>query len=102
MYTREQRSLLAAEGYDIGEAYWADHVELFGTSQQARRLMLRGYRITSKPLAPLSGLAIPDDFPPGFQAYHDYAEMVADLEAFAGHPQLVHLSPSGPRTRGGT
>ena len=30
VYTKEQRSQLVAEGYDIGEAAWADHVELFG------------------------------------------------------------------------
>ena len=70
VYTREQRSMLVTEGYDIGEAAWADHVELFGTAQQARRLALRGFRVTSKPLAPTGGFAMPDDFPPGFQNYH--------------------------------
>ena len=88
--------MLAAEGYDIGEAYWADHVELFGTDQQARRLLLQGYRITSKRSAPLSGLAIPDDFPPGFEDYHNYAEMTADLQALAAaYPQFVHLITLG-------
>ena len=88
--------MLVAEGYDIGEAYWADHVELFGTTQQARRLMLRGFRVTSKPLAPLSGFAIPDDFPPGFEDYHNYAEMTANLQAFAAaHPQFVRLITLG-------
>ena len=96
VYTREQRSMLVAEGYDIGEAYWADHVELFGTSQQARRLVLRGFRVTSKPLAPLEGLAIPDDVPPGFEAYHNYAEMTAALQSFAAqYPQFVHLITLG-------
>ena len=96
VYTREQRSMLVAEGYDIGEAYWADHVELFGTPQQARRLLLRGFRVTSKPLAPLSGFAIPDDFPPGFEDYHNYAEMTANLQALAAaHPQFVRLITLG-------
>jgi carboxypeptidase T len=96
VYTREQRSMLAAEGYDIGEAYWADHVELFGTAQQARELLLRGYLIKSKPLAPLSGLAMPDDFPPGFEDYHNYAEMTADLQSLAAaYPQFVHLITLG-------
>ena len=31
VYTREQRSLLVSMGYDIGEAAWADHVQLFET-----------------------------------------------------------------------
>jgi carboxypeptidase T len=96
VYTREQRSMLVAEGYDIGEAYWANHVELYGTAQQARRLMLRGFRVTSKPLPPHGGFSIPDDFPPGFEAYHNYAEMTATLQSFAAtHPQFVHLITLG-------
>lgn len=96
VYTREQRSMLVAEGYDIGEAAWADHVELFATAQQARRLALRGYRVASKPLAPLGRSAMPDDFPPGFQNYHNYAEMTADLQALAAaYPQFVHIITLG-------
>ena len=38
VYTREQRSQLVREGYDIGEAYWPDRVELFGSDEQARLL----------------------------------------------------------------
>ncbi len=96
VYTREQRSMLVAEGYDIGEAYWADHVELFGTAQQARGLLFRGFRVTSKPLPPRGGPSIPDDFPPGFEDYHDYAEMTAALQAIAAsYPQLVHIITLG-------
>jgi carboxypeptidase T len=96
VYTREQRSMLVAEGYDIGEAYWANHVELYGTDQQARRLMLRGFRVTSKPLPPHGGFSIPDDFPPGFEDYHNYAEMTATLQSFAAtHPQFVHIITLG-------
>ena len=88
--------MLVAEGYDIGEAYWADHVELYGTDQQARRLMLRGFRVTSRPLPPHGGFSIPDDFPPGFEDYHNYAEMTANLQALAAaHPQFVHLITLG-------
>ena len=88
--------MLVAEGYDIGEAYWADHVELYGTARQARRLLLRGFRVTSRPLAPLSGFAIPDDFPPGLEDYHNYAEMTADLQALAAaYPQFVHIITLG-------
>jgi hypothetical protein len=96
VYTREQRSLLVAQGYDIGEAYWADHVELFGTAQQARRLSLHGYRVTSKPLPRHGRPDTPDDFPPGFEAYHNYAEMIAVLQSFAAsHPQFAHLITLG-------
>ena len=85
--TREQRSGLVAAGYDIGEAYWPDHVELFGTSAQALALSARGFGV--RPEAP-------DDFPPSDSGYHNYAETVADLQAFAAaHPALVHLFSLG-------
>jgi carboxypeptidase T len=88
VYTREQRSMLVAEGYDIGEAAWADHVELYGTRREARALSLRGFRIVEP--------AQINDFPPEDSNYHNYAEMVADLEALAAaHPQFVHLFSLG-------
>ena len=59
VYTREQRSQLVAEGFDIGEAYWADHVELYGPQWQARALALRGFRVEAGPQ--VEGI---DDFPP--------------------------------------
>ena len=95
--------MLMAEGYDIGEAYWADHVELYGTAQQARRLMLRGFRVKSMPLPPHGGFSIPDDFPPGFEDYHNYAEMTANLQALAAaHPQFVRLITLGNSFENGT
>ena len=88
MYTKEQRSLLVSMGYDIGEAAWADHVELFATEKQALLLSLRGYQVVPK--------AEPDDFPPEDSNYHNYAEMVADIQAFAAaHPALVHVFSLG-------
>ncbi len=88
VYTREQRSQLAREGYDIGEAYWADHVELYGSEAQAQALALRGFSV-----AP--GMA-PDDFPPADSNYHNYAEMVADMQAVAtAHPATVRIFSLG-------
>jgi carboxypeptidase T len=82
VYTREQRSQLVASGYDIGEAFWADHVELYGTRAQARALSLAGLRLTPKST---------DEFPPGDEGYHTYAEMVTDLQQLAAaHPSTVH------------
>ena len=93
VYTKEQRSLLVSMGYDIGEAAWADHVELFATEKQALLLSLRGYQVVPK--------AEPDDFPPEDSNYHNYAEMVADVQAFAAaHPALVHVISMGTSFEG--
>jgi hypothetical protein len=93
VYTREQRSQLVREGYDIGEAYWADHVELYGTEEQAHALVLRGYRVEP-------GVRI-DDFPPPDSNYHNYAEMLADMQAVAAaHPSTVRLFEIGQSYEG--
>ncbi len=93
VHTREQRSQLVREGYDIGEAYWADHVELFASQSQADGLALRGFRV-SQPMTP-------DDFPPGDSNYHNYAEMVADIQAVAAaHPATVRIFSLGASYEG--
>ena len=85
--------MLVAEGYDIGEAAWADHVELYGTDRQARALALRGLQVVQ----PLQV----NDFPPEDSNYHNYAEMVADLEALAAaYPQFVHIITLGQSFEG--
>jgi carboxypeptidase T len=94
VYTREQRSLLVRQGFDIGEAYWADHVELYGTDAQARRLSLYGMRVHRVRLTP-------DDFPPPDSNYHNYAEMVADIQAVAAaRPSIVHIFSLGTSYEG--
>jgi carboxypeptidase T len=93
VYTREQRSLLVRQGFDIGEGYWADHVELYGTDAQARRLLLNGLRVQL-----VQG---PDDFPPPDSGYHNYDEMVADVQAVAAaRPDIVHVFSLGTSYEG--
>jgi len=90
--TREQRSDLVAQGFDIGEKAWADHVMLYGSKAQALALSAYGYRV--RPQAP-------DDFPPYDSGYHNYAEMVTDVQNFAAaHPSLVHLFSLGTSYEG--
>jgi carboxypeptidase T len=93
VYTREHRSMLVAEGYDIGEAAWADHVDLYGTDAQARALALRGFQVVQP--------AQVNDFPPEDSNYHNYAEMVGDLLALAAaYPQFVHIFSLGQSHEG--
>jgi carboxypeptidase T len=90
--TREQRSDLVAQGFDIGEKAWADHVMLYGTKAQALALTALGYRV--RPDAA-------DDFPPYDSGYHNYAEMVQDVQDFAAaHPDLVHVFSLGTSYEG--
>src|SRR5262245_51148741 len=85
--------MLVSAGYDIGEAAWADHVELYGTPAQARALSFQGFRV-----APSAAI---DEFPPGDEMYHTYAEMVAELQALAAaHPSIVHLFSLGQSYEG--
>ena len=89
--TREQRSDLVAQGFDIGEAAWADHVMLYGSKAQALALSAYGYHVLPH---------APDDFPPYDSGYHNYAEMVADVQNFAAaYPGLAHVFSLGRRTR---
>src|SRR3954452_12869372 len=91
-----QRTALVKAGYDIGEGAWADHVELFGTTRQALALTVSGYRVVPERVPTRPGSPVPYDFPPGDSAYHNYAEMVADVQAFAAaHPSLVHIISLG-------
>lgn len=101
--TREQRSELVSEGYDIGERAWPNHVVLYGTKAQALTLMVHGYRLVPQavPKGYPPGSPSPDDFPPPDAAYHNYAEMVADVQDFAAaHPTMAHLFSLGTTYEG--
>ena len=98
-----QRSALVKAGYDIGEAAWADHVELFGTARQALALTASGYHVVPEtiPTHPAPGAPSPYDFPPDDSGYHNYDEMVADVQAFAAaHPTMVHIFSLGTSYEG--
>ena len=102
--TREERSALVAQGFDIGEHAWANHVELFGSRAQALALSVSGYRVVPEKLRVVREQPAgpsPDDFPPGYEDYHNYAEMVADVQAVAAaHPNIAHLFSLGTSYEG--
>jgi carboxypeptidase T len=99
--TKYERSALVKAGYDIGERAWADHVELFGTARQALALTASGYHVVPERLPARPWSPTPDDFPPGDEAYHNYAEMVADVQAFAAaHPTMAHIFSLGTSFEG--
>ncbi len=96
-----ERSALVKAGYDIGERAWADHVELFGTTTQALALTASGYHVVPERVPARPWSPTPDDFPPGDEAYHNYAEMVADVQAFAAaHPATAHIFSLGTSFEG--
>jgi hypothetical protein len=92
LYTREERSLLASLGTDIA-AVEPGRVIVVATEAEARELSLRGYVVVP--------VAEPEDFPRDDENYHNYAEMVADLEAVArAYPNRVHLFSIGTSYEG--
>jgi carboxypeptidase T len=96
VYTREQRSWLVSAGYDIGEAAWPDHVELYATAAEAGALALNAG------LRPVPDPEVREfDFPPQDSNYHNYAEMVAEVRGIAAaHPDTVHLFSLGTSYEG--
>jgi carboxypeptidase T len=102
VYTREQRSLLVSQGYDIGEAAFPDHVEVFASKSQARALAFTGYRVVGpKAIDRVFGPTAINDFPPEDSNYHNYQEMIAALEAFASqYPEFIRTFSLGQSYEG--
>ncbi len=85
--TREERTAIAQTGADIIEV-GAGYVILRATGPEASQIAALGYAI--------EGMAQAEDFPPADSAYHNYAEMVADIQAVAtAHPDIVSLFSIG-------
>ena len=63
------------------------------TAAQAEQLRAQGFELRQK--------ATPRDFPPGDEAYHNYDEMVAELDAIvADHPDIAAKSSLGESFEG--
>lgn len=92
--TREDRTAVARTGADIIEI-GPDYVIVRAAATEAAQIARLGYAIEQ--------VAQAEDFPPADAAYHNYAEMVADIQASAAaHPDIVSLFSIGTSYEGRT
>ncbi len=88
--TREQRSAIVAAGIAI-DGFGQGWVEVGATPEQLRRIAALGFVAQPQPT----------DFPAPDAAYHNYAEMVAEVQAVAAaHPTIVQLFSIGTSYQG--
>jgi carboxypeptidase T len=86
--TKEQRSQMAPLGASIVEE-GPDYVLVYATPQMAAGIARLGYTVAAA--------RVPDDFPPADAGFHNYAEMVADIQAVeAAHSAIVDVFSIGP------
>ena len=94
MVAREDRTAVAQTGADIIEI-GADYVIIRATEQEAGKIAKLGY--------PIEEMVQAEDFPSADAAYHNYAEMVADIQSVAAaHPDIVSLFSIGTSYEGRT
>ncbi len=90
--TKEDRTAIAQTGTDILEV-GADYVIVNATAKEAREIARLGY--------PIEQVIRLQDFPPTDAAYHNFAEMVADVQQVAAaHPDIVSLFSIGKSYQG--
>ena len=88
---QEDRTTLLQEGFEVWGAT-TDSITVVGNRETLRVLQKRGSKITA--VTPLA-------FPPDFDNYHDYAEMVAELQTLAAtYPHITHLQSIGQSHQG--
>jgi carboxypeptidase T len=88
--TKEQRSIIASIGAGIEEE-GADFVLVRATPTEIKQIRKLGYVVETPPQ-----LAVPLAFPSADSGYHDYAEMVTDIQAVAAaHANIVSLFSIG-------
>jgi carboxypeptidase T len=90
--TKEDRTAIARTGADILEV-GTGYVVVMATSDQVDQITSLGY--------PVSPVIRPSNFPPTDSAFHNYAEMVADIQTVAAaHPDIVSLFSIGQSYEG--
>ncbi|MGH3687712.1 MAG: M14 family metallopeptidase [Pseudonocardiaceae bacterium] len=95
------RDALAREGVEILGG-GRDFLEFRATPEQAQRLRASGLRLHTLPAeAPALVPVAPGEFPIGYQGYHTYSKLTAELDALAAaHPHQVAVSSYGTSTQG--
>ncbi len=91
MPSKENRTEMLREGFDVWGAT-TDSITLVGDRETIRVLQKRESKITA---------VTPLPFPPDFDDYHDYAEMVIELQVLAAtYPDITHLQSIGQSHQG--
>ncbi len=90
--TKEDRTSIAQTGADIIEIH-ENYVVIRATPQEANQIAKLGY--------PIEQVAEVLDFPPADAAYHNYAEMVAEIQQVsAAHPDILYTFSIGQSYEG--
>lgn len=99
--TREQRSAIAGTGAAIDEVRAAS-VVVRALPSERDAIVALGFRVEPyKAPVPAPSAGETFQFPPGDEAYHDYAETVAEIDAMvAAHPATVHKFSIGSSYEG--
>jgi carboxypeptidase T len=85
--TKEDRTAIASTGADIVEI-GANYVTVRATAQEASQIVKLGY--------PIEQMLQAEDFPTADAAYHNYAEMTAEVQqAAAVHPDIIRAFSIG-------
>ena len=98
--TAQQRSAVARVGAAIDEVA-ATSVVVTASETEVAEIKKLGYTVTvlPRPLAP--ALPQPQDFPPADSGYHNYAEMIAEVnQVVADHPTIARRSAIGSSYEG--
>jgi murein tripeptide amidase MpaA len=91
MPSKWERTALLQEGFEVWGAT-TDSITVVGDRATLRALQKGGSKITA--VTPLA-------FPPDFADYHDYAEMVSELQTLAAtYPDITHLQSIGQSHEG--
>lgn len=95
------RSTVARQGVEV-LASGRDYLEVQATPAQADRLRASGLRLVPLTTStPMPILVAPGEFPIGYQGYHNYRTLSAELDALvAAHPNQVAVSRYGRSAQG--